>query len=386
MDKELLNRLTEKINNGIATDQEFATFNSYMNALAKGNVDWTEQRPGGSEAVKKELWEGVAIKTEATPVRRLYPWKRIAVAASVLIMMSIGLYFYSAKTDTNRAPLATNQDIAPGKNGATLTLADGSKISINDALVGNIATQTGVKISKNAAGQILYEVLDADQEKVAYNTLTTTRGEQTQVLLPDGTLVYLNAESSLRYPTSFKNADKRLVTLTGEGYFEVAKDKSHPFLVSTISPSGNKNGQSIEVLGTHFNVQAYADENSIKTTLLEGSVRIHSDGKQVMLKPGNQARNTVGQLTVSDIGKAGMLRAVAWKEGRFNFQDANLRDVMKQLSRWYDIEVVYEQGVPDIEFIGEIEKSLPLSQVLKGLKMSNVHFRIDNNRRVIVSP
>lgn len=316
------------------------------------------------------------------PVRRMPVWLRYAAAA--ILIGGIGTYAWLKNTDQH-TPYANNMnrlppvdDIVPGGKKAVLTLADGSTIQLDSAANGQLATQQGSQIL-NRNGQIIYTPVGGEQSVLAYNTLRTPRGGMYQLSLPDGTNVWLNAASSISYPVVFSGKE-RIVKMTGEAYFEVAPHAQMPFKVQVDETN------LIEVLGTEFNVKAYTDEGFISTTLLRGAVRVASNGKKATLKPGQQAQASVEQLSVKALGQAGISKAMAWKEGRFNFQDADLQEIMRQLSRWYDIEVVYEKGIPDLEFIGEIERALPLSEVLKGLKMSGVKFRLENGKRLIVSP
>lgn len=231
----------------------------------------------------------------------------------------------------------------------------------------------------------MYTAMGGDRGTPAHNTLRTPRGGMYDLILPDGTKVVLNAASSISYPVVFSGKE-RLVEMQGEAYFEVAPNKQMPFRVKINEMN------CVEVLGTHFNIKAYNDESVISTTLLEGSVKVSSlpegpaSRKDVVIKPGQQAQASLKKLSVKTIGQTGISEAMAWKDGRFNFQDANLQEIMRQLSRWYDVEIVYEQEVPDLEFIGEIERSLPLSEVLRGLKMSGVNCRLEKGRRLVVSP
>ncbi|WP_316834933.1 FecR family protein [Pedobacter nutrimenti] len=323
------------------------------------------------------------VLTEDKPfVKKL--WPRIAIASAIALIV-IGAYFFRStftETDSNNTGLAA--DIAPGKNGATLTLANGQKIFIDDALAGNIANQSGVKISKTKEGRIIYEVTDQGTDKIEYNTLTTTRGEQTQVRLPDGSLVFLNAVSSLRYPTSFAKSAKRSVGLTGEGYFEISKNKTQPFVV-------NAAGQQVEVLGTHFNINAYSDEKAVKTTLLEGSVLVapvSTDGlgadnaKGKILKPGQQSSLTKQGIQVANVN---LDEVMAWQKGYFRFYDEDITLIMREISRWYNIEVEYSGVLPRIGFNARIDKNSTIIEVLGKLeKTGDIHFKIEG-RKVIVS-
>lgn len=301
-------------------------------------------------------------------------WSRISIAAAVVtIIVSAGIWFYkSSNKSMNTDQLVYTNDVNPGKQGATLTLANGQRILIKSALAGNIANQPGVKISKGADGQIIYEVTDTKSGFLEYNTLSTTRGEHVQVRLPDGSLVFLNAASSLKYPTSFAKAKTRRVSLTGEGYFEISKDKAHPFIVTT-------DKQEVQVLGTHFNINAYSDEPAVTTTLLEGSVKISSGGNQQVLKPGFQAINDGSGIKVL---KANVDNITDWKDDDFNLDGLDFRLAMRKIGRWYDVEVIYESSVPDgIETGGWISRNNKLSDVLKLIEKSGfVHFKVEGKK------
>jgi ferric-dicitrate binding protein FerR (iron transport regulator) len=295
-------------------------------------------------------------------------------AAVVFLLLGTGVYYWSQQKPRTEVTLMS--DIAPGTNKAVLTLADGSKVMLDSA--GNQVVQQGATAIRQQGSSLQYDS-KGNGATVAYNTLSTPRGGQFQVVLPDGTKVWLNAASAIRYPTFFSGAE-RLVELTGEAYFEVTQSANMPFRVKINATN------TIEVLGTSFNVNAYTEEDYIRTTLLEGAVRVSSGGKKMTLKPGEQAQSSAKQPFVKVLEHADISKAIAWKNGLFNFQDVRLEEVMRQLSRWYDIEVVYEKGVPDLEFIGEIERSLPLSEVLKGLRMSGVNFRLEQGKRLVVFP
>jgi ferric-dicitrate binding protein FerR (iron transport regulator) len=281
---------------------------------------------------------------------------------------------------------ATPADIPPGRDGAILTLADGRQVVLDSLGNGVIATQNGTQVElKN--GELAYNK-NAGVVVPVYNNLTTPKGRQFQLKLPDGSRVWLNAASSIRYPTAFSGKDRR-VAVTGEAYFEVAHDKTKPFIVDIPSTTGEPGGSSIEVLGTQFNINAYDNEQSIKTTLLEGSVKIvkrqTANGKEnpVILKPGQQAVLHDAQLTIHD--HADIDKALAWKNGFFNFEDASLQEVMRQLERWYNIEVVYEKNIPDIRFGGKMSNDVSLSGLLRSLQEMEVHFRVEG-RKLIVLP
>ncbi len=318
------------------------------------------------------------IRKVGTSRKSISLWPRIVAAASIVLIMGTGLYYYLEVNKEQATGEAFVNDVAPGKNGATLTLASGKKILINDAIAGEIASESGVKISKTKDGQIVY-VISTEQQVSnpdGQNTLSTSRGQQSQVRLPDGTLVFLNAESSLTYPVSFASAAKRQVSLSGEGYFEVAKDKAHPFIVKTTR-------QDVEVLGTHFNVNAYPVERVVKTTLLEGSVRISALGAGKVLKPDQQA--VLAPDGKIDVSQADVDVAVAWKNDQFMFDSENIQAVMRMVERWYNVEVVYVGEITDEKFWGGVSRFDNVSKVLKSLESTGkVHFKIQG-RKIYVS-
>lgn len=315
-----------------------------------------------------------------TPVRRIGVWRRWGwVAASVLLAVVIGGYLLQNRKEA-AAPIAEKRaDIPPGKEGAILTLADGSQVVLDSLGNGVIATQNGTQVLlKN--GELAYTT-GAGSDAPVYNNLTTPKGRQFQLILPDGTKVWLNAGSSLRYPTVFSGSNRE-VAVTGEVYFEVAKNAIQPFIIDV------SNQVKIQVLGTQFNVNAYANEAAIKTTLVAGSIKILSGtSTPAVLHPGQQAQigHDTGQQGIKVLNNADVDKAIAWKSGVFNFEDSGLEEVMRQVERWYDIEVVYEKGIPDIRFGGKLSNDVSLSGLLRSLQDSEVHFRIEG-RKLIVMP
>lgn len=305
------------------------------------------------------------------PAKKL--WLSISIAASVAIACTFGAYLYFfPQHPVAQNPLLLAKDIVPGKNAATLTLANGKKIVLGDVRNGELAREAGVLITKTSDGQLVYEVKDLENEAGSINTLKTARGETYQVRLPDGTRVWINAASSLTYPASFAALKNRTVELNGEAYFEVSKDASHPFIVKTA-------GQNLVVLGTHFNINSYTDEGQTLTTLIEGAVKIN---EQTLLKPGEQAQLSAnGSMKV---GKANVAEAIGWKNGLFLFEKDDLPTVMRQISRWYDMDVKYEGAVPKASFDGKVYRNLNLSKVLEVLKYADVKFRIEGKTIVIM--
>ncbi|MDR6783280.1 transmembrane sensor [Pedobacter africanus] len=320
-----------------------------------------------------DIYAGIAARLKSgKQIQKLWP-RIVAVAAAVALIVS-GVYFFNYRNDQTDAGLssASIHDAKPGKVGATLTLADGKKIRLDDVANGELASEAGVSISKSADGQLVYEIKAGKADPARINTLSTAKGETYKVRLPDGSLVYLNAASSLTYAASLNERGKRIVKLSGEGYFEIAKDKVHPFVVKTA-------GQEVEVLGTHFNVNAYSDEVAVKTTLLEGAVQVSSGTVRQVLKPGFQAVNDGRSIRTAKVNTEDV---VDWKEGDFYFENVDFRSVMRKISRWYDVELVYDSSVPNtIKSNGVISRNNDLSAVLKLIERSGqVHFRIEGKK------
>jgi transmembrane sensor len=323
------------------------------------------------ENIKKEVDRKIIYQKG---VIRKISWLKYAAAAAVLLLLSVSWFFFAGNHETDRIA-RIDKNISPGGNKAILTLSGGQKIILNDASTGEIARQSGISITKTDDGQIVYSIAAADGE-VLQNTIETPRGGQYRVILPDGTNVLLNAASSLVYPTAFKGAE-RLVQLNGEAYFEVAKNKDMPFRVRSA-------GQTVEVLGTHFNINAYEDERSIKTTLVEGSVKVSSSSATSLLSPGQQAvlsRKDNGLISVRNVN---LDKEVAWKSGMFSFEDDDIKSVMRSIARWYDVDVSYKGDMSDIVFSGEIFRTAKLSEVFEILKLNNVQLDVQG-KTIIVS-
>ncbi|CAL1518988.1 FecR domain-containing protein [Chitinophaga sp. MM2321] len=303
-------------------------------------------------------------------------------AAAIIILMASGTYFLLHKKAVAPPVLVHEvvpvKDVAPGGNKAVLTLADGTQVELDSTQQGTLAQQGNMKVLQLKGGRLTYQGAQQAQSGAAlqYNTLATPKGGQFVVTLPDGTLVWLNAASSLRYPTSFAGGERR-VELTGEGYFEVTKDPARPFYVQV-------QGMEVAVLGTHFNVMAYADEGIIKTTLLSGAVKVTHGHSSAQLLPGQQAGlpATAAGFTVKP---ADIEQVMAWKNGLLSLEDADVPAVMRQIARWYNVDIRYEGPVPERRFIGAISRQVNLSAILKALEINNVHCRMEG-REIIVTP
>ncbi|EHQ25926.1 FecR family protein [Mucilaginibacter paludis] len=313
-----------------------------------------------------------------TPVRKINSQvMRYAAAAAVLIFSAIGTYFYLKPAQQQHVlSQAAKKDFTPGGNKAVLTLSNGTTIVLNNARNGNLAQQGFTAVHKKSNGLLAYQVNPGDHQAgvvapSGFNTITTPRGGQYQVILPDGTKVWLNSVSSIRFPVAF-NGNSRQVETTGEVYFEVAKDKQKPFMVSS-------GGQMVTVLGTHFNIMAYADEYHIVTTLLEGSVKISKGNLSRIIKPGEQALVDEG-ITVSD---ADTNDAVAWKNGVTSFNEADIKTIMRKVSRWYDVDVEYQGPVSNRLFTGAISRQSNLSGLLKILALNHIQFSMDGNKLIV---
>lgn len=310
------------------------------------------------------------------PVFRL--WPRVAAAVAILFVWGTAYWFISHQNNGKIvSPVVVSSKpstISPGGNHAVLTLADGSTVVLDSVQNGNIQG-AGVKIKKQGA-LLVYDasIASGKNTSVAYNTLATPRGGQYRLILPDGSKVWLNASSSIHFPTAFAGRN-RDVELTGEAYFEVAKNKEKPFHV-------NVNGMQVEVLGTHFNVNAYGDEGRIETSLLEGSVKIKSGQSSGLLKPGQQARLMKNSNQI-EIQRADMNEVMAWKNGLFQFDGASITTIMSEISRWYDVDIEYAGKVPLRSFEGKISRDAQLSDVLKILELSNVKFILEGKKLIV---
>lgn len=314
---------------------------------------------------QEKVWENIRRKRRK-PLAIVMRW----VAAAALLA-AISTLLIIKKTPVEKQEIV--MDMPAAGNKAILTLSDGSSITLDSAGNGTIARQGNVAIVKSANGAIRYDAEGDHSDAVMMNKITTPMGGQYQLVLPDGTKVWLNAASSISYPAYF-TGNERQVTVTGEVYLEVAKDMTHPFIAAITGHKG------IEVLGTGFNINAYGDEGKIITTLIEGRIRM--SGSNVILNPGQQAVESVnGQLSV--IGEANTEKETAWKNGIFYFEDASLPLVMKQLERWYDITVVYEGAVPELRINGKMDRNLTLQGVMDFLTKMGVNYTM-KSRTIMV--
>jgi hypothetical protein len=325
----------------------------------------------------EELQQKMVSPSVIPIIKKKTFWRpAVAAAAVITLVTGVALHYYRANKPEINNTIVKRNEIKPGSNKAVLTLANGQKISLTDASNGQIAVQANVKITKTATGQIIYELPVGDStEKPVYNTIEAPTGGQWQVVLPDHSKVWLNALSSLSYPTSF-TGNERSVRLKGEAYFEIAHNEKMPFRV--ISKQ-----QTVEVLGTHFDIMAYDDEAIMRTTLLEGSVKITNGGSSRILVPGEQAQVSDELLKITK--DVDLEDVMAWKNGYFKFNES-LSSIMRKVARWYDVEIAYANNVdPSLHFGGKISRYKNLSSTLKIMELTgNIHFKVAGRRVTVM--
>ncbi len=382
--KEFYQFLLERYADGVASKEEI---NELFTELEKkrNDAEWEDMidqiilNTKMDERYDETYWHPViqkilTAKNAAAPVKRLSLKLWWAAAAIFLVFgAAVTTYFFSSTGNKNVSPpeLKETKEAAPGRQGAILTLADHSQVlldTIKDGVI--VALQGGAK-ARVVNGNLIY---DTKGSEVVYNTIATPNGRQYQVTLPDGTNVWLNSGSSIRYPTAFLGAERR-VDITGEAYLEVTKNAKMPFRVNLDKKT------EIQVLGTRFNVNAYNDEPIIMTTLLEGSVNVKVDGQTQILTPGQQAQ-VKGKERINVVN-ADVNQVVAWKNGLFDFTGKDVKSVLRELARWYDLDLVYESEPANREIIGKMQRSLTLSLVMATLKDLDINYRIEGRRLII---
>lgn len=377
--------LIHKYHYGTISGEELNTLNEWYHSFEdlsedlNSDPDFNEETVGNR--IKSRLMETIGsdqFQRRSIPRRN---WMMAASAIGLLLLGAASLYFFSGRTEPvkpviSKAAVPIQTDIAPGGDKAILILADGSSVVLDSTANGTINTQGNIRVLKLNAGQLAYNVegSSAVNTEMVYNTIKTPRGGQYQVTLSDGTIVWLNAASSLRFPVSFSDKN-RTVEITGEAYFEVASDKKKPFIVKA-------NNSETEVFGTHFNINAYSDENSIKTTLLEGKVKVRvtgdADNEGLFLKPGQQS--VIRNASIRINRNADLEETMAWKNGRFQFNSTDLQAILRQIARWYDVDVVYQDSV-DLQFTGQLPRNEYASAVFEKLALTGeVKFRIEGKK------
>lgn len=395
MSQTRLTYLLQRYFEDTATPEEVEEFLPYLEDPAKEDEirrlmedHWkvhVPDRPVFPAEKSKEMLTGILTagdRSKIIPQVNKVKWYYAAAAIVVLLVSSIMLYNSGVKNDPEPAIAKTNtttEDIAPGGFKAMLTLADQSTIVLDSAANGILMQQGNTKVIKKDNGAVAYVSAEEPGGERLFNTLATPKGGEYQLVLPDGTKAWLNAASSLRFPSTFGKGERR-VEVTGEVYFEVVKDAARPFIAAITGKA------EVKVLGTHFNVNAYSDEAAVTTTLLEGSVKVSNTtlnesltivpGEQVQLKPNGELQLNKNVETE---------QVVAWKDGLFNFSNADLLTVLRQLSRWYDVEIAFEGAVPKKSFGGELQRDLALGQVIKLFERNNVFLKIEGRKLVVLN-
>ncbi len=380
MPDDRLHYLLEKYHAGTCTPDELQELENWYKQLSLTGEQLVDE---GDEAMKEEMLQQFRKRLPVhdkpvIPIRRNRLVYRIAAAAAVLIALSVSVFYLTGTGTKEPQPVVKDEpkDILPGGNHAMLTLADGSNILLDSAKYGALAEQGMSSVKKEGDGVLVYEKLETSGVPITgLNLVRTPRGGQYQVQLPDGTVVWLNAASSIQFPVSFDERARR-VTITGEVYFEVARNVKKPFIVAVA------NKGEVEVLGTHFNINAYDDELAMKTTLLEGKVKVSNNNKQSkLLLPGQQAQINDNQFSI--FNDVDVEEAVAWKNGLFKFNDADIQTILRQAARWYDVEVEIKGNDPGERFRGKISRDVKLSEFLRILEINQVSFQLQGKKLII---
>jgi ferric-dicitrate binding protein FerR (iron transport regulator) len=393
--KTELIRLVKKVINGKASAAEERFVEKYYDYFEKNKYDPAGLSPVEKEELENKILQQIDLRKSGSEEKgttlflnkKLYKY----VAAAAVLVVIVGLYFFYNYSTVSQRSVAgndghspANTDVAPGGNKAVLTLANGSMIVLDSVHQGTLAMQGNNRVMKVDRGMIAYHQLAAGsgqpagekrQPEVQFNTLTTPRGGEYQLELSDGTKVWLNSASSLKFPTAFEGKERKVI-LTGEAYFEVVKDKDQPFKVQV-------GGMEVEDLGTHFNVMAYSDEPDIKTTLLEGAVKVINGNATATLQPGQQAIITHDSDKDIRVVETDTAEAVSWKNGVFAFHSTNIYEIMKQLSRWYNVDVSYHDSL-HVFLNGEISRNVKVSEVFKMLELTGeLSFTIDGKKIIV---
>lgn len=381
MDREEVISLMEKYAAGRLSAEEEQRFRSWMEQVSPAEfqslLDEAPHIPADFKALRNPSPEFIRRLEQRLDERsvktKVFTLTRMVAAASIVVLAVIAAVYFNQKKPLQQVAQQLEQpDIHPGGNRATLRLGDGTVIALDSANEGELTRQGNTRIIKLSNGQLAYQGGDEHAAPV-FNTITTPNGGQYQIELPDGSKAWLNAASSLRFPSYFAG-EERMVELEGEGYFEVAANAAKPFRVKI------REGV-VEVLGTSFNINAYADESAARTTLLQGAVKVHEGTEAILLKPGQQAVMSNG--TITKLPNADIEQAIAWKNGFFQFDGIGLPELMRQISRWYNLEVKFEGKIPEREFAGKISRDVNLQDVLKALQINGVNFKRTGNILVV---
>lgn len=379
MDTEQISVLAKKYLDGNATEAEQEALHNWYDHVNGGDTEVVvgaqqDTLEGTGARMLRQMQEQIARDKQIMPARvvtmrrKWLPW-----AAAVCIIAAAGI-FVLQQPEQPQQTTATSPAPPPAGNKAILILGNGTVVDLSASGDGTIAEQGGTNVKKQQA-LLIYDA-GSGGAKPSINKLSVPKGSTYQLVLPDGTRVWLNAASKLQFPTAFTGAE-RLVELDGEGYFEVARNAEKPFIVTAA-------GLRVEVLGTHFNVRAYLEEPTINTTLLAGSVKVvTTNGKSSLLKPGDQAKVSAGE-NIRIIPDTDVHQAIAWKEGFFAFRNESITTILREISRWYDVDITYEKAVTRRRFTGKVSRSYSLSETLSILEASDLHFRQEQNRIIVL--
>lgn len=378
--------LAKKWLDNTITPAEQEEFAAWYNTGQDTPIDIPSAFAENDDALRQRIFNKInrEIKKGNSRAKIVIPlWLRYA--AALFLIGGCYMCYYAHTHRPLKSHILTHQqkplknDAGPGGNKAVLTLANGSKIDLNDVKNGVLANQGQTVLKKDKDGRIIYEapVGKSVDSSAIFNTITIPRGGQFQVVLSDGSKVWLNSASSITFPAAFSKTERK-VTITGEVYFEVAKNKAKPFRVIT-------GEQTLEVLGTHFDINAYTDEDALKTTLVEGSVKITAGTRSVVLKPEQQASVWAGKAGKIKVTTVDTENVLAWTTGNFQFEKAEIPSIMREAARWYDVDIKYEGEIPKRRFTGSISRSVNLSELLKMLKYTGVNFKIEGKTIVVTS-
>ncbi|WP_432713871.1 FecR family protein [Pedobacter sp.] len=373
INQEHIEALALKAKLGTISDEEWQILDTWYSSH-NDEIAYFSDKAVNKETIKASIFHHIQEKIQKKPNKYLFWMYRVGSAAILIISLGVLTHLYLDR-ENHKKPDHSIAAILPGKNQALLTLSNGDKMVLNDLTRGILSTESGVSIVKQPDGQVVYEVKVKNKEitPTGYHTFETPRAGQFQLKLPDGTQVWLNASSSIRFSTSLARNEIRKVELTGEAYFEVTKNPQHPFVVLTA-------GQEVEVLGTHFNINSYPEETTTKTTLVEGSVKVKilSGNKSLLLHPNQQSISSANEIYMKRIDPEA---EIAWKNGLFVSEGQDFKTMMRAIGRWYDVDIVFEYDPVDLHVSMHISKTRNIKEVLKNLEATgDVHFVIEGRR------
>ncbi len=380
-------KVLDRYAEGIATEADMQQINDWYASFDEADNQFKNASAAEKSIIKSKIFNKVnqqIFQEISTPASKRYNTKIVisSLLTITIFLVTIIIFQFNSSSTIVSQTVSSAKFGQPGSNKAILTLANGERISLDDASLGIIASETGIKVSKTIDGELIYSIDEEDgksSSKNDFHTIETPLGGQYQIILPDGSKVWLNSSSSLKYTANFNKQSLRKVHLIGEGYFEVARDVKKPFIVETESTTNNKIEQTIKVLGTKFNVNAYGDDQSIKTTLLEGAVSVHNNNaNKLTLEPNQQALNNGSSLTKIKVNSE---YAIAWKDGYFRFNDKTLAIALKEVARWYNVNIIYKNpNIKNETLAGTISKYSNIKQVLEKMELTGAFkFEINDN-------